>query len=141
MDKRETQDRLLRSLMDDFVEGDMPAELFRKEETGGATDILRVAIDDFGSNGHVVILPFELPVDTAKFDLSYLRNAAKSDAGRIMLTGLVESFQKAGLRLISEGVETEEDLALVTSLGIRSIQGFFYDRPLGIAAFERKYLS
>ena len=58
MDKRETQDRLLRSLMNDFVEGDMPAELFRKEETGGATDILRVAIDDFGSDGDDALAEF-----------------------------------------------------------------------------------
>lgn len=58
MDNREKQDRLLRDMMEDFAEGDMPAELFLKEETGGVTDILRVALDEFGRAGDDALAEF-----------------------------------------------------------------------------------
>ncbi len=99
-----------------------------------------IAIDDFGSNGHLIMLPFDLPVDTVKFDLGYLKSAAKSNSGRRMAEGLVDGFKKAGLRLICEGVETDEDRSMATGLGIEDIQGFLYDRPLDISTFESKYL-
>ena len=81
MDKREKQDRLLRNLMDDFVDGDMPAELFLKEETGGATDILRVAIDDFGRDGDDALAEFFFMdlEDTGAEDVVYFASVVTLD--------------------------------------------------------------
>ena len=100
-----------------------------------------IAIDDFGSNGHLVFLPFDLPVDTIKFDISYLRKATQTPAGEQMAKGLISGMKAAGLQLISEGVESEEERDLIMKLGIDRIQGFLYDRPLELSAFENKYLE
>ena len=51
MEKEEMQNRMLCSLRDDFLEGDIPAKLFLKDETDGVTDILRVALEDYGIRG------------------------------------------------------------------------------------------
>ncbi len=99
-----------------------------------------IAIDDFGSNGHFLMLPFDLPVDTLKFDIAYLKKAARTDKGLLMIKGMVEGFNRAGLELICEGVETEEERGMVTDMGITHIQGFVYDRPLSVTDFENKYL-
>ena len=80
MEKREKEDRLLKSLMADFTEGDMQAAFFPLEETGGVTDILRVAVENFGRNGDAILGEFFfLPLENGASDVLYFASVLSLD--------------------------------------------------------------
>lgn len=90
---------------------------------------LRVAIDDagagFASLQHIV----ELQPDIIKIDRSLIRRVAGNKAQRSIVTGFVLLALDCEATLIAEGVETAEELEVITSLGVEAAQGYLLARP------------
>lgn len=99
----------------------------------------RIAIDDFGRENNLFFKMADLPVDIIKFDRVVLYDSIHTERGKMMMAHMVEGFSLAGYDIICEGVETEEQKAVAMDLGIRFIQGFLYDKPMSMDAFEEKY--
>jgi EAL domain-containing protein (putative c-di-GMP-specific phosphodiesterase class I) len=55
--------------------------------------------------------------------------------------GLVNAFRQNSVQMVFEGIETEEQVNFVKSLGCRIVQGFYYSKPLPLSEFEEKYLN
>ncbi len=90
---------------------------------------VRVAVDDAGAGvanfGHII----GLRPDFVKLDISLVRRV-DSDLGRqAMVVGMRHFSRTVGCRLIAEGVETPEEAAKLTSLGIELGQGYLFGRP------------
>ena len=97
-----------------------------------------VLMDDFGSGYSSLNVLSSLDVDAIKLDAEFLR---MDDEGKRKSMHIVESIinmaKTMGLPIITEGVETEDQVEFLDSLGCRYIQGFYYYRPMPIEEFEK----
>jgi len=91
---------------------------------------LRLAIDDFGAGyagfRHIV----ELNPDTIKLDMSLVRNIDSSPTIQSVVRALVGFAQERNTKLLAEGVETQAELDMLISLGIKRVQGYFFYKPM-----------
>jgi EAL domain/TonB dependent receptor len=70
-----------------------------------------------------------LPFDALKVDRSFVKNCHSSPEGRMLVQSLITLAQNIGLRVIVEGVETAEHLAVIRDLGANEVQGYLLGRP------------
>lgn len=90
---------------------------------------VRLALDDFG-NGHSNFeLWHELAPEFVKIDRFLIDGIATGPARLAIVKALVEVGAALGTELIAEGIEREDDLALVRDLGIGFVQGYLLGRP------------
>jgi EAL domain-containing protein (putative c-di-GMP-specific phosphodiesterase class I) len=89
-----------------------------------------VSLDDFGTGYSSLGYLKGFPVDTVKIDRSFIRELT-SDPDDASLTAAIISMAKAlSLRVVAEGVETEEQLAFLREHGCDEAQGYLFSRPL-----------
>lgn len=88
------------------------------------------SLDDFGTGQSNLNYIVTMPVDIVKFDrgmtLSYFNNAKAKyvmDAAMMMIKGM-------NLKIVSEGIDNEEQLKIMEALGIQYIQGYYFSKPL-----------
>jgi diguanylate cyclase (GGDEF)-like protein len=102
------------------------------EELGSASMLLaqlrasgcRVAIDDFGTGYSSLAYLKMLPLDYLKIDKQLAQDIAGSARDRIVVRGVIDMARSLGLAVVAEGVETEEQLALLAREGCNYYQGF-----------------
>jgi diguanylate cyclase (GGDEF)-like protein len=87
------------------------------------------AIDDFGTGYSCLSYLPSLPFDALKIDRSFVRTCDSNPESRILVQSLIALAQNIGLRVIVEGVETAEQLAVIRSLGGNEVQGYLLGRP------------
>lgn len=88
---------------------------------------VRVAVDDFGTGYSSLAYLRDLPVDVLKIDRSF---TSRLPGDQPMFAFIVELARAIGATTVVEGVETAEELRLVTALGCDEAQGYFLSRPL-----------
>ena len=96
-----------------------------------------VMMDDFGSGYSSLNMLKDMPLDTIKVDMAFIRELEKSPRVAIILKFVVELASALGIGVVVEGVETQEQCAYVAGLGDVAIQGYFFSRPLPIPEFEK----
>jgi diguanylate cyclase (GGDEF)-like protein len=99
---------------------------------------VRLAIDDFGTGSLSLQTLRRLPIDTIKVDESVL---ASADGERPVLGAAVGVGQALGLRVIAEGVETEQQLLELRALGCDAAQGFLFSRPVPEGEVEQLFAA
>jgi diguanylate cyclase (GGDEF)-like protein len=97
---------------------------------------VQVAIDDFGTGYSSLSRLADLPVDTLKIDRSFICRLAGDKAAQAVVGTIVSLARAFGLSTVAEGVEREEELALLRELQCEQSQGYLHSRPLPVAAFE-----
>lgn len=103
-----------------------------------------VLMDDFGSGYSSLNMLKDMPLDTLKVDMAFIRELEKSERVAVILKFIVELAEELGMSVVVEGVETETQAKYVASLGEVAIQGYFFSRPLPIPDYEKlldKYLA
>ena len=89
-----------------------------------------VCVDDFGT-GHSSLSHLKmLPVDVIKVDRTFVWDMVGSQADAAIVAAVVTLGRALGLRVIAEGVETEEQADLLRRLGCHEMQGYLFSRPL-----------
>ncbi len=90
---------------------------------------ISLAIDDFGTGySNLSYLP-SMRFDALKIDRSFVMNLEKDPKNESMIRTLVALAHNVGMRVVVEGVEKQEQLELVRSLGVNEVQGFLLGRP------------
>ena len=89
---------------------------------------MRLCIDDFGAGAAFRYLR-AFRVDLVKIDGGYLRNAMRSEQDRGILASMVGLIRTVGARSVSERIETEDEVGLMSSLGVDLGQGWLFGRP------------
>ncbi|MCX8996856.1 EAL domain-containing protein [Rhizobiaceae bacterium BDR2-2] len=92
---------------------------------------ITIAVDDFGTGFSSLAYLDTLPLDVVKIDRSFVRNVTSDERRLKLLKGTVNLVRALGLNVVVEGVETEEQLAVIVENGAADlVQGFVFSRPL-----------
>lgn len=89
-----------------------------------------LAIDDFGTGYSNLAQIKRAPFCELKIDRSFVQMSTQDPDGRAILEASITMGKKLGLRVVTEGVETEEELALARTLGADEVQGYIFARPM-----------
>jgi diguanylate cyclase (GGDEF)-like protein/PAS domain S-box-containing protein len=96
-----------------------------------------LALDDFGTGYSSLSYLNQFTFDTIKIDRSFLQAGGDNGAGSVILRSVVALAHELGKNVVVEGIETEEDVGLLRTIGCEYGQGFFYGEPM----FEREALQ
>lgn len=94
---------------------------------------VRIGLDDFGTGHSSFAYLHQFPVDFVKIDRSFLVGMEVRPDKTAIISTLTDLAAQLGLHLIAEGIETEEQLAVIRSLGCECGQGFLFSRPIDSA--------
>ncbi len=118
---------------------DLERKLAVIEQLRSAGFILEM--DDFGSGYSSLNMLKDLPVDVLKIDMLFLSKSANVDKTRIILKLIVEMAERLHIPVISEGVETQEQVQYLKEIGCDMFQGYFFSKPISVEEFEGKYMQ
>jgi EAL domain-containing protein (putative c-di-GMP-specific phosphodiesterase class I)/GGDEF domain-containing protein len=93
----------------------------------------RVAIDDFGTGYSSLAYLTALPLDYLKIDKALVTGIVANPRDRVVVRGVIDIARALGLKVIAEGVETPEQLALLTGGGCGCYQGFLRAGAVDVA--------
>lgn len=99
-----------------------------------------VAIDDFGTGFSSLSYLSKLPADTLKIDRSFVNDMMAGTAGRALVSTIIGLAHALELKVVAEGVETEEQANLLRLLNCDEMQGYLCSKPLPCGIFETRYL-
>ena len=100
-----------------------------------------VEIDDFGKGHSSLSLLKDIRADVLKIDMSLLNEIESNPRTRIILGSVINMADLLGMDVITEGVETEQQLETLISLGCSHFQGFRFSPPVPVAEFEKMHLT
>ncbi|MDE6434167.1 MAG: EAL domain-containing protein [Lachnospiraceae bacterium] len=93
------------------------------------------SLDDFGNGQSNLNYIVDMPVHIVKFDKDMTQAYFNNEKARFVLEAAIHMIHGMKLEMVSEGVETEEQLQGMTKLGIQYIQGYYFSRPLQMSEF------
>lgn len=97
----------------------------------------QVSIDDFGSGYSSIQLLYKIPIDVLKLDKAFVDNPDVSEMEMELMDKIIAVSQKNRIKIICEGVETEEQESFVRQHNCNAVQGFLYSRPLPEGEFRQ----
>ena len=101
---------------------------------------VRIALDDFGTGYSSLNHIREIPLDVIKVDQNFVQGLAEDSYSQSFIKMVAELAAAINVNVCVEGIETEEQFHVVNNMKIQLIQGYYFDRPLQLPAFEAKYV-
>ncbi|HEX5803354.1 MAG TPA: EAL domain-containing protein [Azospira sp.] len=89
-----------------------------------------VALDDFGTGYSSLTYLKRFPFHVVKVDQSFVRDMVHDHADRTLVDTILGMARSLGLKVVAEGVETEEQLGLLREMGCQHAQGYLFARPV-----------
>lgn len=99
-----------------------------------------IEIDDFGSGYSSLNMLKDISADIVKIDMGFLRASENEVKGREILETIIVLSKKLGMEVITEGVETEEQLNMLNAMGCTMYQGYYFSKPIPVHEFENKFM-
>ena len=93
---------------------------------------MRVALDDFGVGYSSLDLLLQYHSDVVKLDRSLVQRMSVSEKSNDFITSIVYACHKFGKTVCVEGVETKEEVKMVTEAGCDVIQGYYFYKPMEV---------
>lgn len=91
---------------------------------------VKIAIDDFGTGYSSLNYLKKLPIDTLKIDRSFIHDMENNDEDSSIIRAIIAMAKGLNLNIISEGVETREQLEQLKKWRCENMQGFLFSRPI-----------
>jgi diguanylate cyclase (GGDEF)-like protein len=101
-------------------------ELIRQLRSMG----MHISIDDFGTGYSSLNYLKDFPINHLKIDHSFIREMNTNEAGKAIVKSIIDMAVNLNLLVIAEGVETKEELDMLSHMGCHEIQGYYFSRPL-----------
>ncbi|MDP1700569.1 MAG: EAL domain-containing protein [Aestuariivirga sp.] len=95
---------------------------------------VQLAIDDFGTGYSSLNALKTFPVARLKIDKSFINNLASDDSDKAVAAAVISLGQKLNLRVIAEGVETIEQVAILRDNNCDECQGYYFSKPVSFEA-------
>ncbi|WP_347554260.1 EAL domain-containing protein [Robbsia sp. KACC 23696] len=96
---------------------------------------VRISIDDFGTGYSSLLYLKRMPASELKIDRGFVMNLENSSEDAAIVSAIVALGDTLKLNIVAEGVETDEQQALLTRLGCDLLQGFLLGKPMEAAGF------
>ena len=100
-----------------------------------------ISMDDFGSGYSSLNLLKDIPFDVLKIDREFFSESITSESSTWILRKIVEMAEGLGIKVLCEGVETEEQVDILRGIGCKYVQGYYYARPMAMHKFIEIYIS
>ena len=91
---------------------------------------VRISIDDFGTGYSSLSHLKRFPINTVKIDRSFIRDITTDSDDAAIVSAIIAMSHNMGLKVIAEGVETQEQLEFLRSLDCEEVQGFLFSPPV-----------
>ncbi len=91
---------------------------------------VKFSLDDFGTGQSNLNYIVDMPVDIVKFDRSMTNSYFENGKARYVMEAAIHMIHGMNLEIVSEGIETAEQLETMEELGISHIQGYYFSKPL-----------
>jgi diguanylate cyclase (GGDEF)-like protein len=91
---------------------------------------VHVAIDDFGTGYSSLAYLKHFPIESLKIDRSFVADLGRDSNGAAICAAIIAMGRQLGLKIVAEGVETQEQLQFLTTHGCTLAQGFYIARPV-----------
>ena len=91
---------------------------------------VRFSLDDFGNGESNLNYIVDMPVEIIKFDRDMTQAYFNKEKAKFVMSAARSMIQEMGLKIVSEGVETEEQYKHLEKIGIDYIQGYYFSKPL-----------
>jgi diguanylate cyclase (GGDEF)-like protein len=99
---------------------------------------IRLSVDDFGTGYSSLSRLQRLPVDALKIDRSFVSGIDEQGRGGEIATAIIMMAHSLGLSVTAEGVETPEQLTVLSTEGCDRAQGYLFSRPLPLDELDRQ---
>jgi diguanylate cyclase (GGDEF)-like protein/PAS domain S-box-containing protein len=90
----------------------------------------RIYLDDFGTGFSSLSYLKRFPVNTVKIDKSFVRDMGSNSSDLALVGAIIAMARSLGLEVVAEGVENLSQLKLLRQMHCRSIQGYYFSRPV-----------
>ena len=100
-----------------------------------------IALDDFGTGYSSLAKLKSLPITYMKVDMDFIRPMKRGNDEETVVRTIVDMAHKLGLKVVAEGIETEEQLILLKEMGCDYGQGYYLAKPMDPIDFEKKYFN
>jgi diguanylate cyclase (GGDEF)-like protein len=102
---------------------------------------VEIAIDDFGTGFSSLSSLHKLPLDTLKIDRSFVADMNAGPEGMALVSTIIKLARSLKLKVVAEGVETQEQSRLLRLLDCDEMQGYLFSRPVAGEIFATTYLA
>ncbi len=116
---------------------DMQIELINRLRAYG----FLIEMDDFGSGYSSLNLLKDISFDILKIDMNFLAETDNPERSIAILHSIIKLSKRLNMPVITEGVETKEQVEFLKEMGTDYYQGFYFDKPLTVSDFEAKYIK
>jgi EAL domain-containing protein (putative c-di-GMP-specific phosphodiesterase class I) len=100
---------------------------------------VRLAIDDFGTGYSSLSYLRQFPLDRLKIDQSFVHDVQKIPANLAIVKTIISLAANLGMEVVAEGVESEDELALLQANHCLEVQGYHFSKPVPAADFLHWY--
>jgi diguanylate cyclase (GGDEF)-like protein/PAS domain S-box-containing protein len=102
---------------------------------------IKIALDDFGTGYSSLAYLKRFPIDKLKIDRAFIMGLPTDQDDLVITRSIIDVACNLNMETIAEGVETVEQLKLLTDLGCNQMQGFYKARPIGAPSFVAEHLG
>ena len=127
--------RLKLELTESFILNDVDEAIAKMRELRNIG--IRFALDDFGTGYSSLSYLTRLPLEQLKIDQSFVRDIAHNKNSLVMVRTIINIANNFGLQVIAEGVETDQQLAILGQYGCNKFQGYLFGKPVAVQEFEQ----
>ena len=99
-----------------------------------------VEMDDFGSGYSSLNMLKDINVDVLKIDMAFLQKTKNEERSRKIVNHIITMSKDLGIDIITEGVETAEQVKFLKEAGCKMFQGYYFAKPMEVDKFERTYM-
>jgi EAL domain-containing protein (putative c-di-GMP-specific phosphodiesterase class I) len=100
-----------------------------------------LAIDDFGTGYSSLAYLQRFNVDKLKIDRSFVKDLLIDPQGEAITSAIISMAKSLDLQILAEGVENQQQLALLKEKGCEVYQGFYFSKPIAVKDFEALMLE
>lgn len=99
-----------------------------------------VEMDDFGSGYSSLNMLKDIHMDTIKLDMGFLRKTMHTERSMSIVRSVIKLSKQLGMEVVTEGVETKEQVDALKEMGCDLFQGYYFAKPMSVWDYEDAYV-